>query len=305
MVSERYDFMELRQLHYFMAIVNEGNISKAAKALNMSQPPLSMQIRQLEEELGCTLLERSTRSIRLTEAGQILYRRAAAILGLCNSVHTELQDYQSGVGGTLHIGTVSSVGSTIFTGWLLSFHKNYPQVNYELFEANTYELIEKVRSGQIEIAMVRTPFNAPDLACVSLSEEQMVAVGRKEFFPEYLEESICLTDLAAQPLILYRRWEQILRDEFERGNRRPRIICTNDDARTTIHLAEAGLGVGIVPFSVLPMLSAEETVVCKLSNFRLNTRLSVIFRKNVFLSAVSQEFFQSVVNCSKTDFAEK
>ena len=286
--------MELRQLRYFAAIINEGNISKAAKALNLSQPPLSMQIRQLEEELGCTLLERSTRSVRLTEAGQILYRRAVTILGLCASAKTELQDFQSGVAGTLHIGTVSSVGSTVFTSWLLSFHQCYPKVNYALCEANTYELIEKVRSGQIELALVRTPFNAPDLDCVSLAEETMIAAGSAEFLPQAAPEGMELADLADVPLILYRRWEQILRDEFERADRRPRIVCINDDARTTVCLAEAGLGVGIVPASVLPIISAKNMRVCPLNNAGLKTRLSVIFRKGAALSAAARAFVQSI-----------
>lgn len=286
--------MELRQLRYFVAIVNEGNISKAARALNLSQPPLSMQIRQLEEELGCALLERTTRSVRLTEAGQILYQRAVTILGLCASAETELQDFQSGVAGTLHIGAVSSVGSTVFAAWLLSFHQCYPKVNYALIEANTYELIEKVRSGQIELALVRTPFNAPDLACISLAEETMIAVGKLELFPEGAPARPGLADFADAPLILYRRWERILCDEFERVNRRPRVICINDDARTTVYLAEAGLGVGIVPASILPIISDEKIRVCPLNNPGLKTRLSVIFRKGVTLSAAGQAFVQSL-----------
>ena len=99
------------------------------------------------------------------------------VFGFFASAKTELQDFQSGVAGTLHIGTGSSVGSTVFPSWLLSFHQCYPKVNDALCEANTYELIEKVRSGQIELALVRTPFNEPDPDCVSLAEETMIAAG--------------------------------------------------------------------------------------------------------------------------------
>ena len=93
---------------------------------------------------------------------------------------------------------------------------------------------------------------------------------------------------------MYRRWERILRDEFERVNRRPRVICINDDARTTVYLAEAGLGVGIVPASILPIISDEKIRVCPLNNPGLKTRLSVIFRKGVTLSAAGQAFVQSL-----------
>jgi len=286
--------MELRQLRYFVAIVDEGNFSRAAKVLHLSQPPLSAQIRQLEQELGCTLLDRTTRSIRLTEAGQILYRRASAILGLCASARTELQDYESGVSGTLHLGTVSSVGNTSFTAWLLAFHQNYPQVNYALSEANTYELIEKVRSGQIELALVRTPFSAPDLACVSLTRERMVAAGNSKLFCPGAGEPILPAELAEYPLILYRRWEQILRDEFECNNCRPRIICINDDARTTLRLAEEGLGVGIVPPGVLPMLSVQGITVRTIAGDEMETHLCVIFRKDLPLSAAAGAFVRQL-----------
>ena len=103
--------MTLKQLEYFVTIINCGSISAAAQQLHISQPPLSMQIRSLEEELGVLLLERSTRVVRATDAGQRLYEKALDILDLVKETETTLTDSESLISGKLILGTISSCGS--------------------------------------------------------------------------------------------------------------------------------------------------------------------------------------------------
>ena len=102
--------MELRQLTYFITVVEEGTISSAARKLNLTQPPLSAQMKQLEAECGCVLFERTSRRIQLTEAGRMLYNRALTLLELADITRQELKDYREGTSGTLRLGVVSSVG---------------------------------------------------------------------------------------------------------------------------------------------------------------------------------------------------
>ena len=102
--------MELKQLSHFVTVVKEGTISGAARKLNLSQPPLSTQMKQLEDEFGCVLFERGSRKIQLTEAGQLLYERAVTMLELSEATRRELLDYNSGLTGALRLGVVSSVG---------------------------------------------------------------------------------------------------------------------------------------------------------------------------------------------------
>ena len=99
--------MELRQLRYFSAVVEEGTVTGAARRLNMTQPPLTAQLHALEEELGCTLFRREGRRLRLTDAGQTFYQRACTILGMCNATAAEMEHFQEGTAGTLRIGVVS------------------------------------------------------------------------------------------------------------------------------------------------------------------------------------------------------
>ena len=114
--------MDVRQLLYFTTIVEEGSISAAAKKLHLSQPPLSHQLKLLEEELNLQLVQRGPRCITLTDAGRLLYKRAQSILSLTWSAKKELLAMASGYSGTLHLGTVSSSGASLLDWRIPEFH---------------------------------------------------------------------------------------------------------------------------------------------------------------------------------------
>ena len=147
--------MDIRQLQYFVRIADEGSITGAARSLHMSQPPLSMQMKLLEEELGVTLFDRGSRTIRLTDAGKLLYNRAQGILELSGATVRELKDFGNGLAGTLRLGLISSAGTGEIGRRMRRFSKKYPEVRYEISEGNTYELLEMLRQGRIEVALPR------------------------------------------------------------------------------------------------------------------------------------------------------
>jgi glycine/serine hydroxymethyltransferase len=113
--------MNIKQLRYFIAIAENSSISAAAKKLGISQPPLSAQLQLLEKEFGVRLLERGPRSISLTDAGRMLYRRAISIVALSDAAQKDMADYCSGLQGTLRLGTVSSCGTALMSGRLVAF----------------------------------------------------------------------------------------------------------------------------------------------------------------------------------------
>lgn len=202
--------VDIRQLLYFTTIAEEGSISAAAKKLHLSQPPLSYQMKLLEEELHLPLIERSARGIALTEAGRVLYKRAQGILELSELTRKEMLAMASGFTGTLHIGTVSSSGASLL-GWRIpAFHQKYPQIGFAIHEGNTFELMEMLESGLIELAIVRTPFHNDQLNCLYLSPEPMIAAGAASFFPAGMPsgQPISLELLGHAPVILYRRFEK-------------------------------------------------------------------------------------------------
>lgn len=292
--------MDIKQLIYFTAIVDEGNISSAAKKLHISQPPLSSQIHNLEQELGCVLFERGARKIQLTEAGEILYRRAQAIIGMADTVKRELTDYSSGMKGVLRLGMVSSVGSTALETWIKPFSAKFPGVRYELSEANTYVIADMLRSDIIDMAFVRSPFNYDDMDMIPLKKEKMYAVGDKKFFGGG-SAKILMKEVGTKPLIIYKRWEKIFMGIFKEDGLQPDIICLNDDARTTAAWAEAGMGIGIMPKSALGLLKNGETAALEIDDERMSSEIYLIAHKNSYRSPIALGFWDFVRDWKSAD----
>lgn len=283
--------MDIKQLIYFVTIVEEGNISQAAKKLHISQPPLSNQIKLLEDDLGLKLMERGARKITLTDAGKILYKRANNILELAKATKKELKDLENGLHGTLSLGTVSTSGSALLSKRMIDFHNTCPKVRFEIHEGNTYELIELLSAGIIEVAIVRTPFKDSNLNCIYLNEEPMVAVMKEEY-DWTKKEKISIKDLKDKPLILYRRFENLITTSFNNVCIEPNIFCKNDDARTALMWANSGLGVAIMPKSALNIISTDKLVFKEINEKELNTQIAAIWIKERFLSSIAQNFLK-------------
>ena len=286
--------MDIRQLLYFTTIAEEDSISAAAKKLHLSQPPLSYQMKLLEEELHLPLIERSARGIALTEAGRVLYKRAQGILELSELTRKEMLAMASGFTGTLHIGTVSSSGASLL-GWRIpAFHQKHPQIGFAIHEGNTFELMEMLESGLIELAIVRTPFHNDQLNCLYLSPEPMIAAGAASFFPAGMPsgQPISLELLGHAPVILYRRFEKILLSLCEQKGITPQVFCIADDARTTLMWAEAGLGVAVVPQSAYRIMPHHNMVYGELSEEDLHTRIAAVCKKGCSLSWAAQQFLE-------------
>lgn len=222
--------MELLQLKYYKAVVEAGSINAAAKKLRMTQPPVSMQIRLLENELGCTLFHRGSRKIELTEEGKIFYEHAVHILNMTESAGAAVSDCHSAVSGTLRIGIVSSLAELSVAKWFKGFAEEHPNINYELSDGSTCQLLEKLKSREIDIALIRQPFSARNFEYVSLKPQNLIVIGVDKYITK-LSEPVSLEQLSALPLIIYRRWMKVLDQAFAAKGLFPRIICVADDAR--------------------------------------------------------------------------
>ncbi|XCP84151.1 LysR family transcriptional regulator [Roseburia hominis] len=284
--------MDLKQMEYFLTIAEEGTISAAARKLHLSQPPLSAQMKLLEAEIGCRLFNRGSRRIELTEAGRLLYERAQTILRLSDLTVRELQDHRDGKAGTLRIGIVSSVGDLLLKNWALPFHQNYPHMHFELFEANTYQLLEQLGANLLDFAIVRTPFQSENLIKHTLLSEPILAAGHVSFFTpkEQKADTLPLSALADKPLILYRRWANVLNQHFDLLHLKPSFFCINDDARTCVSWADAKSGVAILPASAAALLASEDLLIKHISNPALTSDICVIHNKNGYLSSGAAAF---------------
>lgn len=298
--------MDLKQLSYFVKIVEEESISGAAKKLFMSQPPLSSQMKLLETELDCTLFERGSRTIRLTEAGETLYNYSRSLLQLSNVAKQETMNAARHFNGVLRIGIVSSLIGSDALGWLCGFSKQYPGIHYEINEADTYHLLSQFETNAIHLALLRTPFHTDSLTCKKLFTDSLVAVGQESFFADNRSSgsdisthtadtsdsaAITLDNLARLPLIVYRRWEHLLRKEFEDKNLSANWFCINDDARTTLYFVEMGMGVGIIPQSAATLVQKKGIVCRPVKNCDIATDV-VLAYNSTYLPECSRAFIE-------------
>lgn len=285
--------MDLKQLRYFMAIVEERQITAAARRLHMAQPPLSNQMKILEDEIGLKLFQRGPHHIELTEAGELLAARAVQLLDMAAMTKRELEDFRQGLCGTLAIGTVSSSGGILMHEGMQAFRAEFPRVHFEIHDGNTYQLIDMLDRRLIEIAIVRTPFNAARFNCKYRQPEPMIAAMTSELDWAPEKQEIAVEELAKKPLILYRRFEQLLLDTFAAHDFTPEVACLNDDARTTILWANAGLGVAIAPAAAVNLAAHNHLHVKRIDEPALETRLAAIWPRSRYLSAVAKHFLQS------------
>lgn len=284
--------MDLRQMRYFLAVAEMKNFSAAAEALHMAQPPLSRQIKQLEDELGVLLFERGPRQVKLTDAGQIFLERSLSILKDTELLTKQMQNFSLGTEGTLQIGTVSSSGAIYLDKRILHFCHDFPKVKFELYEGNTYKILELLEKNKIEIGIVRSPFLGCNYQRLCHKKEPMLAAAQSAYFEQLPEYNITLQQLNAQPLIIYRRYEKVLQEICFEEQLELHFICKNDDARTSLLWANAGLGVALVPASALRLVENSNLVIKEITHPRLYTQVCAIWQANRSLSPIGQNFLQ-------------
>lgn len=239
--------MELRQLEYFRMIVETGSISEAARRLHMSQPPLSYQMKKLEEEVGTILFARGHRNITLTEAGTILYTRALQILSMSDAAVHEAG--RAGKFRTLYVGMTPST-IRIMGRYLKEFSILHPEVRYQIRDGSTFLLKHLLESGEIDVAVLRTPVPTDTMEVQRLGTDPMAAAVPAGLLKTLLP-CISLKELAALPLSVYQRYVDLLTECFARENLTPDFFSVCDDARTSLLWAEEGIAAAVFPESLL------------------------------------------------------
>ncbi len=266
--------MELKQLEYFRAIVDAGTISGAARDLHMTQPPLSYQIKMLEEELQVPLLLRGKKSITLTEAGKTLYEQAGNLLMLSNLAKREV--IKSSQSATLHLGMTPSTVS-MMSDQLLRFSKKYPQVHFDVHEGSTFTLKDQLENHVIDLTTLRTPIALNGCETHTLLKESLMAMAVPEYPLLKGRDSIPLQELSEQPLILSQRYQKYMLSAFERAGLVCDIYFTCGDARTAMTMAEKGLGIAILPASMQTL--SQKLRPCMISDTDLTTEILLAWRK--------------------------
>ncbi|MFI0732473.1 LysR family transcriptional regulator [Streptomyces sp. NPDC021225] len=249
--------IEFRHLRYFLAVAEELHFGRAAQRLHIAQPALSQQIRQLEKIVGVELFRRTSRSVRLTEAGEAFQPRARDLLGRLAADLDEAGRVGRGEAGRLDVAFITSA-TTIVGERLRAFSRRRPDVQVKLHDGFTVEVLAAVRRGTADVGIVRDPEERDDIDLSPLTTERFVAIVPAEH-PAARGDRVEATALAADPLILFPRSAGA--HAFDVNTRPLR------DAGVDVHVAQefsnwhtivtfvaAGLGVSIAPYSVTTLL---------------------------------------------------
>jgi len=244
--------MELRQLEYFIAVVEEANFTRAAERVHISQSGVSAQIRQLERDLGATLIDRSGRTATLTPAGAAALEHARAVLRSADAMRQVVDDLNELVRGRLVVGMVIGCTITPLFDALAAFHRAHPGVDIALIEDNSDRLIERVRIGEADIALIGAAGTPAGLDALTIISERLVAAMPLDH-PLAGRHRVALADTSRHPLVCLPEGTGI-RAVFDQACQahgiRPDIALQASAPDAVADLAIRGLGVAILSESM-------------------------------------------------------
>jgi DNA-binding transcriptional LysR family regulator len=245
--------MDLRQLKYLVALAEERNFTRAAASVHVAQPALSQQIRKLEDELGLALVERTTRRMSLTAAGELLVVRARRILAELESAETELQALRGMYAGHVTIGTMHTMGPVDLSLVLALFAERHPAVDFTVCEQSSGEMAEMLRVDELDLAFlsVTERMESHGLGLHQLvSEELVVVLSREHRLGK--RRQVRMAELADEPFVSFRegaRLRELLVSASHGAGFEPRVTIESNESQRIRRLVARGLGVAILPRS--------------------------------------------------------
>ena len=231
--------MDIRLMQYYLAVVREGTISAAAEALHVSQPALSRQMRDLEEELGVTLFERGSRRITLTEEGMILRRRAEEMLRLMQLTEAELTQAKDRIAGEVNIGAGESHAFHFLSRAAAEIAREHPDVRFHIVSGDTRDLMEQLNNGLLDFALIFSEVDRSLYHSLTLPQEDRFGVLMRRDSELAGREIITLEDLSDKPLIISRASGELIHGLM---GKQPNITATYNLIYNASLLVEDGLG---------------------------------------------------------------
>ena len=284
--------MEVHQLRYFCAVAETGNFTRAAEREQVAQPSLSQQIMKLEEELGVRLFDRLGRSVRLTDVGQVFLKRARTVLGELRAAREEVAERQSTVSGPICVGVIPTIAPYFLPSRLALFSRKYPQVSITVVEDVTVRLMDRLRAGLIDIAVIALPIRGTDVECSSLRTERLYAILPKDHHLAK-KRSLQLKELREEPFLLLRDdhcFRETAIEICKRARILPQVVFESGQFSSIVGMVGAGLGISIVPEMALEQRPDCSFVL--IADERASRTIGFATLKGHFLSRVQKAFIQ-------------
>ncbi|MDC3412049.1 selenium metabolism-associated LysR family transcriptional regulator [Aquibacillus sp. 3ASR75-11] len=251
--------MNLEHLKVFYTAATKRNFSETAKILHLSQPSVSLQIRQLEEHLNIKLFERTTKKIALTPAGELLYQYAEKIIRLVHKTEKEIEILSESIHGELHVGASLTVGEHVLPYVLGEYIKEFPNVDIKLKILNSEQIIEHLKNGIINLGFIESMISYPDLTQKPFLEDELVIIAPSSYADILIGENDVIepNDVFSLPIILREKGSgtrQVVEEHLRKNGMDPdrlNVILELENTESIKSAVESGMGVSIISKSAI------------------------------------------------------
>lgn len=288
--------MDMQKLEYFIAIVDHGTISKAALALNMTQPPLSIAIKSFEEEIGVQLFKRLGKRLHLTDSGKLLYDRGKELLVSSLAVIKEVTEHQQGKRGHVTIGCSTVANLTIIPEVVKRLNERSIHITIQVKEGNAAYVLDQLRFHKMDIGIVRNIFDKEDFYTTALlSEPLMVAIPPNH--PLAKEKSIKLDALKNENFLLQHTTfghgiSEFILDACQTQGFTPNVIYWGTETLPMLSMVKRGLGIAFSPMSFAKLTDFNLPPLLELESPIVHTQLNLVTLKNSVKKAATEQFLE-------------
>lgn len=291
--------MDYRTLRYIITVAEEGNISKAAQKLYLSQPSLSHCILKQEHKLGVTLFDRTRQPLQLTYAGERYIEAARKILDVRDQLEKEMEDIANTKKGRVVVGVTGTLSAYLLPRVIHRFRSRHPNVDIALVEETLSQLESMLVAGRAEIAILMMPVQSEHLACEHLCDEEIL-LCLPEGHPlteRFRDDGVDLSLMKEEPFALYRKGMRVrkISDElFARAGIIPRTMLESQTVETLLNLVAAGMASAFLPKTVMTHTgSAFGTVCFSIGSSPVSSAFAFAWRRGSYVSWAAQEFMKT------------
>lgn len=292
--------MDVKRLIYFCTIVEQGQISRAARALNISQPPLSQRLKELEDELGVQLILREGHTWQVTESGRVLYERARMVLDSLTEIPAEVKNAADGYSGRVAIG-ISTTCMSKFMAIVPTLAQRFPRLQVRLYVSDSTSLERHIKTRDLDFAVLLLPTREDIFTLRLLPADNFSVVFQEGLAPRVPALAIRIEDLRDVPLLLTRRWEgggtyEHLVKTFQKQGIAPRILMDSPDIRVLLNSLEAGMvGAALLPSAEIPQRVRDRFKVLPLDLPGMAVQPALIHLKDRFLTSAARAVIAAIL----------
>ena len=274
--------MELRHLKYFLAVAEELNFTKAAEKLFISQPPLSRQIIELEEEIQARLFIRNNKKVELTEAGKYFEKEVRELFNNLDSIKVKTKKIAENISGEFRIAYISSIYSSVISELIKHLKEQFPYVNFKLFEISTTKQISALEQGKIDLGIIRSPVKSPKIKSQLWFQDGFSVVYKKDIIQIKSENEI--PNLKDEIFVFFNKdyaphYHEVLLELCAFYGFTPKVVHESNNINSIVQLVKNGLGISIVPSNIAKNNSDPEIGFIELKKVNLYTDVSLITLK--------------------------